>query len=81
MYVVGLPETVPVTPFAVNIALIVACTVSPELPLYVQVRLNVMSEPAATESDIVRVLLPPLHVIEADPETASEPLSVAAEVP
>ena len=50
MYVVGLPETAPVTLFwSVNIAVMVADTVCPELPMYVQVMLNVASAPAARE--------------------------------
>ena len=63
MYVVGLPETMPVTPFtSVNIALMVACTVCPELPLYVRVRVNVASPPAARGGpDNVRVL-PPMQM-------------------
>ena len=78
VYVVGLPETECVAPFmSVNIALIVADTFCPEVPLYVQVRLNVASVSAAREPDNVRVL-PPVHVTEAVPETASEPLSVTA---
>ena len=78
VYVVGLPETACVAPFmSVNIALTVADTFCPEVPLYVQVRLNVASAPAAREPDNVRVL-PPLHVTIAVPETVSEPLSVTA---
>ena len=78
VYVVGLPETAPVTLFwSVNIALMVADTVCPEVPMYVQVRLNVASSPPAKEPDNVR-LLPPVHVTEAVPATASEPLSVTA---
>ena len=78
VYVVGLPETACVAPFmSVNIALMVADTVCPEVPLYVQVRLNVASSPPAKEPDKVR-MLPPVHDTEAVPETASEPLSVTA---
>ena len=81
MYVVGLPETVLVTLFwSVNIAVITACTFCPEVPLYVQVRLNGASAPAAREPDIVRVL-PPVQLTEAVPETASEPLSVTGVAP
>ncbi len=81
MYVVGLPETAPVTPFrSVKFALMVACTFCPEVPLYMQVRLNVASAPAAREPDNGMVL-PPVHVTVAVPETASEPLSVTAEAP
>src|SRR5437870_3796549 len=54
VYVVGLPETAPVTLFwSVNIALMVADTVCPEVPMYVQVRLNVASWPAGREPDNV----------------------------
>ena len=81
MYVVGLPETVPVTPFrSVNIALMVACTFCPEVPPYVQVRLNGAFAPAAREPDNVRVL-PPVQLTEAVPETVSEPLSVTGVAP
>jgi len=76
VYVVGLPEIGCVAPFmSVNIALMVADTVCPDVPLYVQVRLNVASAPAARDPDNVRVL-PPVHVTEAVPEIASEPLSI-----
>ena len=76
VYVVGLPETGCVAAFmSVNIALMVADTVCPEVPLYVQVRLNVASAPAAKEPDNGRGLSP-VHVTEAVPVTASEPLSV-----
>jgi len=76
VYVVGLPETECVAAFmSVNIALMVADTFCPEVPLYVQVRLNVASAPAARDPDNVRVL-PPVHVTEAIPEIASEPLSI-----
>lgn len=76
VYVVGLPETGCVAAFmSVNIALMVADTVCPEVPLYVQVRLNVASAPDAREPDNGRVL-PPVHVTKAVPVTASEPLSV-----
>ena len=76
VYVVGLPETGCVAAFmSVNIALMVADTVCPEVPLYVQVRLNVASAPAAKGPDNGRVL-PPVQVTEAVPEIASEPLSV-----
>ena len=76
VYVVGLPETGCVAAFmSVNIALMVADTVCPEVPLYVQVRLNVASVSAAREPDNGRVL-PPVHVTEAVPEIASEPLSI-----
>ena len=79
VYVVGLPETAPVTPFgSVNVALIVADTVCPEVPLYVQLRLNVASAPAATEPTNGRGLLG-VHVTEG-PETVSVPLSVTAKV-
>ena len=81
MYVVGLPETAPVTPFrSVKLALMVAWTFCPEVPLYMQVRLNVASAPDPREPDNVR-LLPPVQVGEAVPETASEPPSVTAEAP
>jgi len=67
VYVVGLPETGCVAAFmSVNIALMVADTVCPEVPLYVQVRLNVASAPAAREPDKGRAL-PPVHVTEAVP--------------
>ena len=77
MYVVGLPETVCVMLFtSVNIALMVACTFCPEVPLYVQVRLNVAFMPAGREPCKAREL-PPVHAMElAVPETVSEPLSV-----
>ena len=76
VYVVGLPETACVAPFmSVYIALMVADTVCPEVPLYVQVRLNVASVSAARDPDNVRVL-PPVHETEAVPEIASEPLSI-----
>ena len=76
VYVVGLPEIGCVALFtSVNIALMVADTVCPDVPLYVQVRLNVASAPAARDPDNVRVL-PPVHVTEAVPEIASEPLSI-----
>ena len=55
--------------------MMVADTVCPDVPLYVQVRLNVASAPVAREPDNVRVL-PPVHETEADPETVSEPLSI-----
>src|SRR3989442_9435305 len=56
MYVVGLPETVCVMLFtSVNIALMIACTFCPEVPLYVQVRLNVASMPAGREPDKARM--------------------------
>ena len=76
VYVVGLPETACVAPLmSVNIALMVADTVCPDVPLYVQVRLNVASAPVAREPDNSRVL-PPVHETEADPKTVSEPLSI-----
>ena len=79
VYVVGLPETAPVTPFgSVNVALIVADTVCPEDPLYVQVRLNDASPPAARGPDNDRGLLG-VHVTEG-PVTVSEPLSVTSKV-
>ena len=81
VYVVGLPETGCVAAFtSVNIALMVADTVCPEVPLYVQVRLNVASWPAGREPDIV-LGFPLGHVTEAVPSTVSMPLSVTAEVP
>ena len=79
VYVVGLPETACVAPFmSVNIALMVADTVCPEVPLYVQVRLNGASASDAREPDNVSVLLPPVQVTIAPlgPETVSVPLSV-----
>jgi len=81
VYVVGLPETAPVTPFvSVNIALMVADTVCPEVPLYVQVRLKVASIPAGREADSGS-MLPPVHMIVlAVPETVSEPLSITSNV-
>src|SRR5438034_9869777 len=78
VYVVGLPETGCVAAFmSVNIALMVADTVCPEVPLYVQVRLNVASVSAAREPDHGRVL-PRVHLTAADAAIASEPLSVTA---
>ncbi len=81
LYVAGLPEIEPVTPFrSVKFAVIVADTVCPEVPLYAQVKLNVASAPAANEPDSRRVL-PPVQVTVAVPETVSEPLSVTAVAP
>jgi len=82
VYVVGLPETAPVTPFvSVNVALMVADTVCPEVPLYVQVRLKVASIPAGREPDSGSELLLAVHMIVlAVPETASEPLSITSNV-
>jgi len=80
-YVVGLPETAPMTPFgSVKFAVMDACTFVPEAPLYVQVRLNVASAPPAREPDNVRVL-PLVQLTEAVPETVSEPLSATVDVP
>ncbi len=80
VYVVGLPETAPVTLFwSVKLAIMVAETVDPEDPLYVQVMLNVALAPAAREPDKLGDKAP--QVVEAVPSTVSEPLSVTAEVP
>src|SRR6266704_1249529 len=82
VYVVGLPETgCEGWPPTANIALMVADTVCPEVPLYVQVRgPNVASAPEAKRPDNVRVL-PPVQLTEAVPETVSEPLSVTGVAP
>ena len=78
----GLPETVPELPFtSVNVALMVAVTVSPELPLYGQVSVKVLDPPlAAKVPDKASELLVtiPSELVQTP---TSEALLVTASVP
>ncbi len=65
---------------SVNVALMLAWTVCPEVPLYVQVMLKVASV-AAARDPVMADVLPPVQVTDAVPEIASEPLRVTVEMP
>ncbi len=65
---------------SVNVALMLAWTICPDVPLYEQAMLMVASVAAARDPVMVDVL-PPVQLTEAVPETATEPLRVTVEMP
>ncbi len=86
----GLPETGPEPLTLVNMAFNVAVTMSPELPAYEQVRVNVFELPelpkAESDAESASELLVTtpselVHVPTAEPVIARVPLIVAGVVP